>query len=309
MINLFRHEMSRPIIGVGHSMGATQLALLSLVHPRLFTSLVLIEPAILPTNLPLKLYAFLTLNRQDTWPSKSEALKSSTKSYARWDSRVLKRWNEHGYRNLQTVVSPQIDGEAKPIDGPVTLTSSIYQVAMLCLRPNFMGHTTSALADSTEAPPHDPLMYPDIIDPPHLSMPFYRSEVRVLFLMLEHIRPSVFYLFGGESQVTTPEDQAQILERTGAGIGGSGGVKHSQVKKTVLLECGHTVPMEDVAGSASLIGTWVGQSVQRWKKDELRVHQKWTNHSTREVLTAPAKWRPMLEEALKSEARKERSKI
>jgi hypothetical protein len=25
MINLFRHEMSRPIIGVGHSMGATQL--------------------------------------------------------------------------------------------------------------------------------------------------------------------------------------------------------------------------------------------------------------------------------------------
>lgn len=279
------------------------------MHPRLFTSLVLIEPAILPTNLPLKLYAFLTLNRQDTWPSKSEALKSSTKSYARWDSRVLKRWNEHGYRNLQTVVSPQIDGETKPIDGPVTLTSSIYQVAMLCLRPNFMGHTTSALADSTEAPPHDPLMYPDIIDPPHLSMPFYRSEVRVLFLMLEHIRPSVFYLFGGESQVTTPEDQAQILERTGAGIGGSGGVKHSQVKKTVLLECGHTVPMEDVAGSASLIGTWVGQSVQRWKKDELRVHQKWTNHSTREVLTAPAKWRPMLEEALKSEARKERSKI
>jgi hypothetical protein len=122
--------------------------------------------------------------------------------------------------------------------------------------------------------------------------------------MLEHIRPSVFYLFGGESQVTTPEDQAQILERTGAGIGGSGGAKHSQVKKTVLLECGHTVPMEDVTGSASLIGTRVGQSVQRWQKDELRVQQKWTNQSTREVLTAPAKWRPMLEETLKSEARK-----
>ncbi|OQE21613.1 hypothetical protein PENFLA_c014G09487 [Penicillium flavigenum] len=310
MVNQFGHEMPRPIIGIGHSMGATQLALLSLVHPRLFTSLVLIEPAILPT-LPLKLYAFLTLKRRDTWPSKSEALKSSTKSYARWDSRVLKRWNEHGYRNLQTVVFPQTDRETKPIDGPVTLTSSIYQETMLCLRPNFMGHTTSALADSTEAPPHDPLMYPDIIDPPHLSMPFYRSEVRVAFLMLEHIRPSVFYLFGGESQVTAPDDQAQILERTGAGIGGSGGVKHSQVKKTVMLHCGHTVPMEDVTGSASLIGAWVGQSVQRWQKDELRVHQKWTNQSTREVLTAPAKWRPMLEEALKSEARKEkeRSKI
>ncbi|KAJ5470465.1 hypothetical protein N7530_007822 [Penicillium desertorum] len=147
MVNQFRHEMPRPIIGVGHSMGATQLALLSLVHPRLFTSLVLIEPAILPTMLPLKLYAFLTLKRRDTWPSKSEALRSSTKSYARWDSRVLERWNEHGYRNLHTIVSPQTDGETKPIAGPVTLTSSIYQESMLYLRPNFMGHTTSALAD------------------------------------------------------------------------------------------------------------------------------------------------------------------
>ena len=127
--------------------------------------------------------------------------------------------------------------------------------------------------------------------------------------MLEHIRPSVFYLFGGKSQVTTPEDQAQIFERTGAGIGGSGGVKHSQVKKIVLLECGHTVPMEDVTGSASLIGTWLSQSVQKWQKDELRVHQKWAKLPKREILTAPARWRPMLEEALKSEARKERPKI
>ncbi|CAG8899638.1 unnamed protein product [Penicillium egyptiacum] len=308
MINQFRHEMPRPIIRVGHSMGATQLTMLSLVHPRLFTSLVLMEPALTTTIWPHQLFVLLTLKRRDTWPSKSEAIESAAKSYARWDSRVLKRWNEHGYRNLQTV-SPQTDGESKPFDGPVTLTTSIYQEAMVYLRPDFMGHTTSALADSTKAPPHDPLMYPDIIDPPRPARPFYRSEARIALNMLKHIRPPVFYLFGGESQVTTPKDQAQILERTGAGIGGSGGVKHSQVEKTVMLDCGHMVPMENVNESASLIGTWVGQSVQRWHEDEQRVHQRWTDRSAKEVLTAPAKWIPILEGILKAEAQKAKSKI
>jgi pimeloyl-ACP methyl ester carboxylesterase len=44
MINCFRDDMSRPIVGIGHSVGAAQLVFLSLMHPRLLTSLVLIEP-------------------------------------------------------------------------------------------------------------------------------------------------------------------------------------------------------------------------------------------------------------------------
>ncbi|KAF7525392.1 hypothetical protein PCG10_004873 [Penicillium crustosum] len=180
---------------------------------------------------------------------------------------------------------------------------------MLFLRPNFMGHTTSVLADPTKTPLHDPLLYPDIIDPPNPSMPFYRSEAIIVLKILKHIRPPVFYLFGGESPVSTPEDQALMFERTGAGFGGSGGVKHSQVKRATILDCGHMVPFENVDESASLVARWVGQSVQRWQTDELRVHKKWANQSTREVLTAPAKWRPMLEEFFKSQGRTERWKI
>ncbi|KAJ5406121.1 hypothetical protein N7465_007405 [Penicillium sp. CMV-2018d] len=134
-------------------------------------------------------------------------------------------------------------------------------------------------------------------------MPFYRSKAIVVLKMLKHIRLPVFYLFGGESPVSTPEDQVLMLERTGARFGGSGGVKHSQVKKAIILDCGHMVPFESVNESASLVGRWVDQSVQRWQKDEQRVHQKWTNQSTREVPTAPAKWRPMLEEISKSQGR------
>lgn len=284
-------------------------ALLSLLHPRLFTSLVLIEPPFNGSLSIVQTFALLSIKRRDTWASRSEATKSATRSYARWDPRVLRRWNEHGYRSLPTTIYPQTDGEVKPTNGPVTLTGSKYQEAMLFLRPNFMGHTTSVLADSAKTPPHDPLMYPDIIDPPNPSMPFYRSEAIIVLKILKHIRPPVFYLFGGESPVSTPEDQALMLERTGAGFGGSGGVKHSQVKTAIILDCGHMVPFEKVGESASLVGRWVGQSVQRWRKDELRVHQKWTNQSTREALTAPAKWRPMLEEFFKSQGRTERWKI
>ena len=43
MVNHFRTSMPRPIVGVGHSMGGAQLANLSLIHPRLFTSLSLIH--------------------------------------------------------------------------------------------------------------------------------------------------------------------------------------------------------------------------------------------------------------------------
>ncbi|KAJ5360335.1 hypothetical protein N7517_009526 [Penicillium concentricum] len=309
MINQFRHEMPRPIIGVGHSMGATQLALLSLIHPRLFTSLVLIEPALTRKISNIQHFALLSIKRRDTWASKSEAIKSATRSFAQWDSRVLKRWNEHGYRSSQTTIYPQTGGETKHTDGPVTSTSSKYQEAMLYIRPNFMGHTTSALADPTKAPMHDPLVYPDIIDPPHPSNPFYRSESHIALSMLNHIRPPVFYLFSEKNSVSTSEERGQILGRTGAGIGGSGGVKHSQVKTTIVLDCGHMVPLEKVTETASLIGTWIGQSVQGWNNDELRVQRKWTDQSTREVLTAPAKWRPKLEKGIKSEAQKKRPKI
>lgn len=46
MVNHFRDQMPRPIIGVAHSLGVAQLVHLSLIHPSLFHSLALIEPVI-----------------------------------------------------------------------------------------------------------------------------------------------------------------------------------------------------------------------------------------------------------------------
>ncbi|OQE39947.1 hypothetical protein PENCOP_c006G08443 [Penicillium coprophilum] len=309
MVNQFRHEMPRPIIGVGHSMGATQMALLSIMHPRLFTSLVLIEPSLTNSVLVSGMYALYALRRQDSWPSKSTAIKSAASMCQGWDSRVVERWNEHEYRSLPATIDPHTAVETESTDGPVTSTSSKYQEAMLLVRPNFKNHTSRALADSTKTPTYDPLAYPDIINPPDPSIPFYRSEGPIAMKMLKHIRPSVFYLYSEESPMATTEARTQILERTGAGIGGSGGVKHSQVKMAVLPDCGHMVPFEKTTETAALIGSWISQSVQRWQRDELRVRQKWSNQSATEALAAPAKWKPILEQVLRSEAQKNVSKF
>ncbi|KAL2049324.1 hypothetical protein ABVK25_010421 [Lepraria finkii] len=43
MVNHFRSQMTRPIVGIGHSCCGTQLVNLSLIHPRLFTTLILYD--------------------------------------------------------------------------------------------------------------------------------------------------------------------------------------------------------------------------------------------------------------------------
>ncbi|KAM3065346.1 hypothetical protein ACMFMG_011530 [Clarireedia jacksonii] len=46
MVNHFKKQTPRPIVGLGHSMGGCQIAHMSILHPNLFHSLILIEPAI-----------------------------------------------------------------------------------------------------------------------------------------------------------------------------------------------------------------------------------------------------------------------
>jgi pimeloyl-ACP methyl ester carboxylesterase len=46
MINTFRSEMPQPIAGLGHSFGATMLVNLAFLHPRLLSTVVLLDPVI-----------------------------------------------------------------------------------------------------------------------------------------------------------------------------------------------------------------------------------------------------------------------
>lgn len=169
------------------------------MHPRLFTSLVLIEPVIVPDTFSGHgpMLSLLSLKRRDTWPSKSAAVGAARKAYKRWDSRVFERWTRSGYQELPTVLYPQ--SETYPIpatnmdDPPVTLASSKYQEVMQYIRPNFDGHTPLGQEGIDPWPSHDPLMQPDIIGPSNKISPFYKSEAVIAWKMLDHVRPSVLY--------------------------------------------------------------------------------------------------------------------
>ena len=75
MVNHFRQYMKRPIIGVGHSMGGNNLINLSLMHPRLFTTLVLLDPVFARAFRQVGAFAAAraSTKRRDRWPSRKAA--------------------------------------------------------------------------------------------------------------------------------------------------------------------------------------------------------------------------------------------
>ncbi|KAJ5319953.1 hypothetical protein PENANT_c040G01922 [Penicillium antarcticum] len=310
MINQFRDEMPRPIIGVGHSMGAGQIVLLSLMHPRLFTTLILIEPVIVPDTFTGygPLLSKLSLKRRDIWSSRSAAIKAARKTYKQWDERVLERWALHGYRRLPTALYPQNPrSETGDIhNGPVTLTSTKHQEVMQYVRSNFGGHRPLGQQETTTGPLHEPLFQADVIGPVSKTSPFYRSEPVIAWKLLDHVRPSVLYVFGGTSPISKPELCAEILQRTGAGIGGSGGMMSEQVKSVRIERSGHQVPLEEVAETASAIGAWIESAVQRWREDEIKIAKDWRYLPTKDRLSVSAEWAPRLEAACKVYEKKSR---
>ena len=120
MVNVFRKQMPRPIVGIGHSMGATHLVLLSLMHPRLFVGLTLIEPIITahppagPNN------ALSSSFRADLWPSRAEGAARLAKNrfFKAWDRRALDKYVQHGLRDVPTAVYPNASAGQKPSPSP-----------------------------------------------------------------------------------------------------------------------------------------------------------------------------------------------
>ncbi|KAF7857905.1 hypothetical protein EAF04_009263 [Stromatinia cepivora] len=142
MINHFRTEMPRPLLGIGHSFGGCQITNLAYLHPRLLTSLILLDPVIQlsppPTGFagtPPSAINFIT-HRSDTWPNLKSASITHHKAFKSWDPRVSALMLKHGYRPLPTSLHP-LPPDANTTDPPVTLVSTGHRGALTQLRPNF----------------------------------------------------------------------------------------------------------------------------------------------------------------------------
>jgi pimeloyl-ACP methyl ester carboxylesterase len=277
MVNMFRDQMPRPIIGVGHSMGGCQLANLALLHPRLFESLILIDPVIqgkvsLLGNVSP---AFASAKRRERWPSREEAIKSFKKSkfYQSWDSRVLDRWVQYGLRDVPTKLFP----DAKAPE--VTLTTTKHQEVMTFLRPNFAarpGDVDESSADFTTSNPKvNRRTHTDLNPDSEPQSPFYRGESTIVFNQLPHIRPSVFYIFGEKSFLTNDAIIEEKMRLTGSGVGGSGGRDEDRVANVMVKDAGHLIPMEKVEESADHISKWVQKEMVRYQDWEKKTQQEW----------------------------------
>jgi len=269
-------------------MGGNNLVNLSLMHPRLLETLVLVDPvfarsASMKGNfLPARASAF----RRDRWPSRKVAAESfgRSKFYQTWDPRVLELWVKYGLRELPTKLypdkqpSPSATGAAvttEPTITPnivenfsekeVTLTTTKHQEVFTFMRPNL-----PLLAESVPLA----LTHPDIpLEGPR--SPFYRAEPTITFFNLPFLRPSVFYIFGEHSDLSSPEFRSDKMAVTGTGVGGSGGANGGRVVEIVIKGTGHLIPMEKVEETGARAAEWIGKEIKRWAANEEIVGKAW----------------------------------
>ncbi|KAJ5086620.1 hypothetical protein NUU61_007927 [Penicillium alfredii] len=301
LVNVKRVEMPRPIVGVGHSMGGAHLVQLSLMHPRLLHTLVLLDPVIQPhtTQLdPLSLEekqriiaktTQLSTHRRDLWPSREAAAQSYQRSpfYRAWDPRVLARWVQHGLRELPTAIHP-LDKQAAttttdPTNAPVTLRTPLHQEVFTYSRPNY-----HHIPGSKQ--PVNRVTHPDLDGDHPDCYPFYRPEPARIFAQLPFLRPSVLYIFAGKSDMCLPKMRAAKLTTTGTGLGGSGGVAAGRVREVFLADFGHLLAQEAVNECADAAACWFAPELRRWREEEDSFRAAWSRKTKFEKMTIDAEW-------------------
>lgn len=257
------------------------------MHPRLIATLVLLDPVILAMKIPVPPNAFSALKmsarRRDIWPSLDDAVETFKKStfFASWDPRVLHRWVQFGFRRLPTLIYPETGAE----DNRVTLKTTKHQEVFTFARPNFKAFRSGQF---------DPKHHVDLEREAAAITPFIRAEGNDVYRRLESVRPSVLYVFGENSELSAPEERRAKICLTGAGVGGSGGIKAGRVKEVVLAGVGHLVAMEAVGRCAESAAAWIGAELKRWKADEEEFQKAWACKSIIEKSTIDDEWREMM---------------
>lgn len=281
MVNHFRADMPRPIVGIGHSLGANMLVNLSFMHARLLSTLVLLDPVIAvhasapsgPSPAQASTY------RRDLWSSRAEAEASfrEQKFFQSWDKRVFDRWLKYGIRDTPTSLYPHERGA-------VTLTTTKHQECFTFMRPSFDAMSEDGLTIK------DRTLVPDLNPQSINRYPFYRPEPPNTFAKLDELRPSALYVFGEMSPMSSPEARNRKMEITGMGLGGSGGAKQGRVKEVVLKNVGHLVVMEASGQCADAAAVWLGCEMERFNEEQSKYLQ-WTKKSMASKTTMSERWK------------------
>ncbi|KID92926.1 hypothetical protein MGU_00515 [Metarhizium guizhouense ARSEF 977] len=275
MINTFR--MPRPLVAVGHSFGANVLSYTALLHPRLFHSMVLLDPAIAyyHTSRPMDFRASpaaASVGRRDRWPSREAAATLFKKApfYQAWDPRVLEQWIKYGLHN--TTADP---------NGEVVLATTKHQEVFTFLRPSWPAF------DAEGKNAIDPKWMPDAgtsIKVEYPMYPFYRPEAINTFIRMPSLRPGIVFILGGQSNVVSDADVKTRTETTGTGLGGSGGVASGRVKEVVHEKYGHLIPLEAPRFCAQHAADFLKKELDIWAVEEAE-YEEWAKKSNTDKVT------------------------
>lgn len=229
-------------------MGATQLMNVSLMHPRIFQGLCLVEPIVFPysaENQGRYPPAQASMRRRESFDSRDTArsqFQNST-TFQTWDARAFDMWIKYGLRRAS--------GDCT---GRVILTTTKSQELFTFVRPTFF----------SKCPADRRLAFPDLSLEAPSDILFYRPEPVITFHNLPHLRPSTLYIFGDRSQLIDRQLRDSIVHRTGVDIGGGGGLNQGQVKYIVVRDTGHFGPMEDPRALAETTVEWLKAGVEQW---------------------------------------------
>ncbi|KAJ6015620.1 hypothetical protein N7540_010211 [Penicillium herquei] len=269
MMNHFRHQMPKPIVGLAHSMGCSEMLLLSSWHPTLFHSFAFIEPGIDPKygERVLAKWASQTLQQGDFWDTREEAeevLVKSQMAYS-WTKKTLTRLKHYGIYLVKTQTGLKW-----------TLTTPKHQLASVVLRhiPKSVHVSSDNLAHLTLAQRE---LVPDLDPKIALQGSFYRSELQHSWDLLPKMRPWVLYVNGSSSphfgDPATRDLRAQI---TGTGVGGNGGIKLGAVQQIIIEGAGHDMPFDNnIEQISTYVVDWFVKEMQRWDNGTGRRLRDW----------------------------------
>jgi hypothetical protein len=201
---------------------------------------------------------------------------------------VLEAWNKHAIRDLPTILFPEPPtsnfkasdpGKPTTTSTGVTLRTTKHQEVFTYFRPLYPYITPSSsppgyTISKPGAPDYDASLasrLPEGKEP----FAFYRSEGGAVLDALPAVRPSVLFMHGGTSDLSTPELRSLRVSTCGVGPGGSGGAKEGRVADVVMEDKGHLFPMEVPGETAAHTAKWLKVELARWRHEQAE-YEAWT---------------------------------
>lgn len=230
MINTFSKQFTSPILGIGHSIGATNLTQLSIIHPTLFTSLILMDPILVSNPGDGNAFALpaFTLKRPQTMPTRDLARMGFSRAFKRWDPRVLGLFMKYGLRDRNND-----DGE-----GEVEMVAARYQELSSYIRPPHMqGREDSTLPTDGE-------------------IEWCRQPVRAHAFM-KMIAPPTLIVAGGNSVTSRKEVRSDWEKNYGNNHEFRNPGQHRKFKIDVVKDGSHFFPFDDPTDVAGRVGGWI----------------------------------------------------